>query len=128
MDVLLRRFPTLAVNVINNLDDQSLVQFKDTNRENYEFMDKERFYWIRILKKYSEYFETNKESWTESISKIQAGFVKKLAMATLNFFKTVPRDLEDFIEIHYQIYFFPKKDQLTPLLIAAYEGDLNFFQ
>ena len=122
MDVLLRRFPTLAVNVINNLDDQSLVKFKDANRENYEFMDKERFYWIRILKKYSEYFETNKESWTESISKIQAGFVKKLATATLNFFKTVPRDLEDFIEIHYQIYFFPKKDQLTPLLIAAYEG------
>ena len=128
MDFIVRRFPTLVVNIINNLDDQSLVKFKDANRENYEFMDQERFYWIRILRKYSEYFETNKESWKMSISKIQAGFVKKLAMATLNFFKTVPRDLEDFIEIHYQIYFFPKKDQLTPLLIAAYDGDLNFFQ
>ena len=77
--------------------------------------------------KISKYFETNKESWMTSISKIQARFVKKLAMATLNFFKTVPRDLEDVIEIHHKIYFFPRKDQLTPLLIAAYDGDLNFF-
>ena len=128
MDIIVRRFPTLAVNIINNLDDKSLVKFKDINRENHEFMDQERFYWIRILRKYSKYFETNKESWMMSISKIQARFVKKLAMATLNFFKTVSRDLEDVIEIHHKIYFFPRKDQLTPLLIAAYNGDLSFFQ
>ena len=88
MDVIQKRFPTLAVNIFNNLDGQSLVNFKDTNKENYEFMDQERFYWIRILKKYNDYFETSKESWKKSTSKIQARFVKKLAMATLNFFKT----------------------------------------
>ena len=84
MDVIQKRFPTLAVNIFNNLDGQSLVNFKDTNKENYEFMDQERFYWIRQLKKYSEYFETSKESWKISISKIQARFVKNLAVATLN--------------------------------------------
>ena len=52
MDFIVKRFPTLAVNIFNNLDDQSLVNFKDANRENYVFMDQERFYWIRILKKY----------------------------------------------------------------------------
>ena len=61
MDFIVRRFPTLAVNIINNLDDKSLVKFKDANRENNAFMDQERFYWIRILKKNSEYFETSKD-------------------------------------------------------------------
>ena len=51
MDFIVRRFPILAENIINNLDDKSLVKFKDANRENHEFMDQERFYWIRILRK-----------------------------------------------------------------------------
>ena len=121
MDVIVKRFPILAMNISNNLDDQSLVIFKNANRENYEFMDQERFYWIRILRKYNEYFETSKESWKMSISKIKAGFVKKLAMATMNFFKTASVDFR-------KGHFHPKKDRLTPLHIAAYDGDLNFFQ
>ena len=55
------KVPHLAVNIFNNIDDQSLVNFKDANRENNAFMDQERFYWIRILKKNSEYFETSKD-------------------------------------------------------------------
>ena len=86
MDFIVKRFPTLAVNISKNLDDQSLVNFKDANRENYVFMDQERFYWIRILKRYSEHFETSKKSWNISISKTSAGFVKKLAMAVLTYF------------------------------------------
>ena len=120
MDVIQKRFPTLAVNIFNNLDGQSLVNFKDTNKENYEFMDQERFYWIRILKKYNDYFETSKESWKMSTSKIQARFVKKLAMATLNFFKTASVFMIDS--------FSPTINQLTPLQIAAYDGDVDFFR
>ena len=85
MDIIVRRFPTLAVNIFNNLDDQSLVKFKKTDRESFEFINQERFYWIRILIKYNELFETGKESWNISISKTPAGFVKKLAMAVLTY-------------------------------------------
>ena len=63
MDVIQKRFPTLAVNILNNLDDKSLVKYKESNKENCEFLVQERFYWIRILKKYNRYFETSKESW-----------------------------------------------------------------
>ena len=83
-------------------------------------MDQERFYWIRILKKYSECFETSKESWKMSTSKIQARFVKKLALATLNFFETA--------SLFFKNVFSPMTKQLTPLLIAAYDGDLDFFR
>ena len=104
MDVIQKRFPTLAVNILNILDDQSLLKYKESNRENCEFLGQERFYWIRILKKYNEYFETSKESWKMSISKIKAGFVKKLAMATMNFFKTASVDFR-------KGHFHPKKDR-----------------
>ena len=125
MDTIAKRFPHLAVNISNNLDDQSLVKFKEANRENSEFMIQNPFYWIRILKKYNDYFETSNESWKKSISNTPIEFVRKLAMAALNFFKTASEDIEDFIEVH----FHPRnKEPLTPLHIAAYDGDLNFFQ
>ena len=120
MDIIVRRFPILAVNIFNNLDDQTLVKFKEADRESFEFIIQERFYWIRILKKYNDYFETSKESWKKSTSKIQARFVKKLAMATLNFFKTASIFMIDS--------FSPTINQLTPLQIAAYDGDVDFFR
>jgi hypothetical protein len=128
MDVIQIRFPTLAVKILDNLDDQSLLKYKKSNRNNWEFLGQERFYWIRILKKYrkkyNEYFETCKESWRKAISKTSTGIVKKLAMAVFTFFKTASNR---FLKIH----FCPKEDKfspLTPVLIAAYDGDLNLFQ
>ena len=121
MDVIQKRFPTLAVNILNILDDQSLLKYKESNRENCEFLGQERFYWIRILKKYNEYFETSKETWKKAIYKSPCRIVKKLAMADVTFIK---KDLDYFMQFHFYI----KKDQLTPLLIAAYDGDLMFFQ
>ena len=118
MDIIVRRFPTLAVNILNNLDDQSLVKFKEADRKSFEFIIQERFYWIRILKKYHELFETSKESWNISISKTPTGFVKKLAMAVLTYCNVELK--EDF--------FLPEDGQLIPLIIAAFDGDVNFFQ
>ena len=121
MDVITQRIPTLAVNILKNLDNQSLVKFKDASRDNCEFIIQERFYWIRILKEYNEYFESSKKSWKMAISKTPSEFVKKLAMAAMTFFKTISKK---FFEIH----FHPEKDQITPLLIAAYNGGISFFQ
>ena len=119
MDIIVRRFPTLAVNIFNNLDDQSLVKFKKADRESFEFINQERFYWIRILIKYNELFETGKESWNISISKTPAGFVKKLAMAVLTYFN------DDQLKEEFDL---PENEQLTPLIIAAHDGDVNFFR
>ena len=127
MDVIQIRFPTLAVKILNNVDDQSLLKYKESDKDNCEFLRQERFYWMRILKKYrkkyNEYFETCNESWRKAISKTPTGFVKKLAMAVFNFFKSVSNH---FLKIH----FCPKEDKfspLTPVLIAAYDGDINLF-
>ena len=124
MDVIQIRFPTLAVKILNNLDDQSLMKYKESNRDNCKFLGQERFYWIRVLKKFNKYFETSRETWRKAISQTSAGIVKKLAIAVFTFFKT---EFKSFIEIHFSL----KGDQsplFTPVLIAAYDGDLNFFQ
>ena len=121
MDVIQKRFPTLAVNILNNLDDKSLLKYKESNKENCEFLVQERFYWIRILKNYNIYFETNKESWKKAISKTPCGIVKKLATVVITFIK---KDSYYFYTPHFSM----KKEQLTPLLIAVYDGDLTFFQ
>ena len=128
MDIIVKRFPVLAVNISKNLDNQSLVKFKESNRENVEFMIQNRSYWIRILKKYNVYFETSKESWKKSISNTPTEFIRQLAMAALHFFKTASEDVEDLIEVT----FHPWNDgrfyqELTPLHIAAYDGDIDFF-
>ena len=89
MDVIQIRFPTLAVKILNNVDDQSLLKYKESDKDNCEFLRQERFYWMRILKKYrkkyNEYFEACNESWRKAISKTPTGFVKKLAMAVFIF-------------------------------------------
>ena len=121
MDIVIQRFPTLAVNILKNLDNQSLVKFKEASKDNCEFIIQERFYWIVILKEYNVYFETSKKSWKMAISKTPAKFLKKLAMAVVTFFKTMSKK---FFEIH----FHPEKDQISPLLIAAYDGEISFFQ
>ena len=87
MDVIQKRFPTLAVNILNKVCDKSLLTYKESNKENCEFLVQERFYWIRILKNYNIYFETNKESWKKAISKTPCGIVKKLATAVITFIK-----------------------------------------
>ena len=46
--------------ILNNVDDRSLinfVNFKETSRDNDEMVKSERFYWIRIVKKYSGNFQ-----------------------------------------------------------------------
>ena len=52
-----RRFPFAGKLILNNLENQSLARSKETNRGINKFLENERFYWIRILKKYSKNFK-----------------------------------------------------------------------
>ena len=119
METIQLRFPTLAKNILNNLEDQSLLKYQESSKDNYDFLKSEKFYWMRIIKKYNKYFETCNESWKKAILKTNAEFLKKLAMALFNFIKL---ESDDLIKTHFQ------EDALTPVLIAAYDGDVCFFE
>ena len=69
MDVFCKRFPHVIKTVLKNLDNKSLSRTKRASKEICEFLDNERFYWVRIINKYSDNFEGFEESWKEDIYK-----------------------------------------------------------
>ena len=115
MENLHNRFPTLIPMVLENVDDESLVIFKETNREINYFLDKERFYWIRILRRYNNNFVDFWSSWKMVVKNNSVEKVREIAMAVEEFFR-VPRDV-------------PRNSrQWAPLHIAAESGNLSIFK
>ena len=86
MENLRIRFPTLITMVLENVDDKSLVTFKETSREMHDFLDKERFYWIRILRRYNGCFVEFWNSWKMVIEKNSVEMVREIAMVVEPFF------------------------------------------
>ena len=124
MDRIQQRFPTLAENILNNLEDKNLLKYKDSSKCNYHFLKNEKFYWVRILKKYHKYFEANEKSWKKAIYKTPTEVVQNLALAVVNFFNT---ESEEFIKDNFCLNE-EQLPQLTPSIIAAYDGDLKLFE
>ena len=104
-----RTFPLISKIILNNVDDKSLTNFRRASRENSNFLDNERFYWIRNIKKYSETFKEFQESWNKVIKKTPVGFLKNLAIDVHSFFKGVSTRLTQ---------------QWHPLFIGAERGSL----
>ena len=52
METVCKRFPHLAERIFDQLDDQSLANCKEISGEVLEYLENERFFWIRIIKKY----------------------------------------------------------------------------
>ena len=111
MDKICIRFPSLIQRILSNLDNQSLIRFKEASRKMDHFLNNERSYLIRIIKMYYENFEGHEESWKEAIKKTPFDIVKQLVDAVQQFFKT-----------------YPYKDiRLAPLHVVAEKGSLKLF-
>ena len=111
MEIICKRFPLVTRLVIKDLDDQSLTKFKKSSREIAEYLDNERFYWMKMIKRYSKGFEEHEHSWREVINGLPAMIIKELAIATQQFF-----------EIH------PSFNEMAPLHIGVEKGSLQLCQ
>ena len=114
MEGLCKKFPLLGKLVFENLDDESLVKFKESSREINNHLQNERYYWIRIIKKHGQYFEKFADSWKKIINKTPVETVKELALTVEGYF-----NFSDFNE---------NGNQLHPLHVAAERGHLNLCQ
>ena len=120
MENLRDRFPSLIPMILDNVDDESLVNFKESNRGMNDFIKKERFYWIRILKKYKDNFVEFSKSWKMVIERNPVVIVREIAVVVEEFFNFqipvgncgVPRNTR----------------QWAPLHVAAESGNLSLFQ
>ena len=90
MENLCKRFPHLAAQVFDQVDDQSLNNCKEINRGVLEHLDNERFFWIKIIKKYEQKLKDFPRLWKPVIDKTPVETVKQIAIAVSRFFQ-LPR-------------------------------------
>ena len=86
MEELSNRFPHLASNILNEINDDSLLNCKESSREMNSFIVSEKFFWIRIIRNYKGNLVEFKESWKKTINKSSVDFVMELSQATYRFF------------------------------------------
>ena len=114
IDIVLSRFPCIAQDIFKELDNKSLIKCRKLNVPVQNFIDNEKFIWIRRMQKYSGSMEEFYEQWKLVIRKTPVEVVKKLSKTVLKFFA------DNISRI---------KRQYAPLHIAASEGllDLSIF-
>ena len=122
MESLFQRFPHIIDMVLDKLDDKNLVNYKAASREMSEFLLKERFYWIRIIKRYSAYFGSFQNSWRQVINKTPVEIIKQLAVEVQEVFARCSDIFTEFPVISSQIVFIR---DIAPLHIAAEQGNLK---
>ena len=63
MDELLSRFPDIAEDIFESLDDEKLVQCKEASRSLMSFIDEDTKFWKRIIRKYLDNQYKPDKSW-----------------------------------------------------------------
>ena len=107
------RFPHLASNIFDQLDNQSLVNCKEASRKLDNFFGNEKFFWLRIIHKFRGNFVEFKATWNKTLKKSPAILVKELSLATHNFFEKRSSRIAR---------------QWHPLLIPADQGLLQLYE
>ena len=109
MEVFCNRFPLVATNLLSLLDNTSLLNCKESNRELNNFIKNEKLVWLRIIRLYKGNIIGFEDSWKKTIEKNSVDNIKQLALATQIFFKHERRCL----------------NQWHPLFITAAEGSIE---
>ena len=85
MENCIKRFPIVGVMIFKNLDNKSLTKSKEANPKIAEFLENERYYWIRKITTYNRKFKGFEESWKEVINKTKIDVIKQLFVAAEHF-------------------------------------------
>ena len=78
MDELCQRFSLMVQKIMNHVDNETLINFKEAGRNNATFLEKERFYWIRIVQRYNCLYGELQEVWRKVVRKTPVEIIKEL--------------------------------------------------
>jgi hypothetical protein len=106
-----QRFPVIAQKILNHVDNETLINFKEARRNNAAFLGKERFYWIRIIQRYNCLTGIHQDDWKRVISNTPVETIKELAVAVYQVFQALSKNIESLT--------------LHPLIIGAIRGSLK---
>lgn len=123
---LFKRFPHIGESILNKLDNQSLINCKEASQELSEFLEKESFFWIRILTNYSKHYDTFLDFWKMAVNRTSIEIVRHLAVATKTSF-TSQETLICNLSTNYQITKLTKL-MWSPIHVAAVFGNLKLIE
>ena len=72
MEDLGQRHPILIKIMTSSIDDKTLVTLKKASRGLYEFLEEERFYWLRVIQSYykTNIYQRKYKSWKKLVDKL----------------------------------------------------------
>ena len=85
IEIMSQRFPLVIKNMMNYIDDNSLVTFKKAGRNNRNYLLFSRFYWIRIIQSNNRLFGNFQEEWRKVVIRTPVGIVRELALTLHEF-------------------------------------------
>ena len=109
MEDFCRRFPDVTELILNNLEIQTLARSIEASRKIFD-ISKNKFFWIRKIKKCNRNNEDFEESWKPIIEKLSDNVMKQFAISIQNFNN------------------FPFSKDLALLSIAAETGNWDIFK
>ena len=85
MEEICQRFPFVTQKVLNHIDNNTLENFIEAGRNIAGFLGKERFYWIRLIKRYNCLIGEHQAVWNKVVSKTPVETIKEFAVAVHQF-------------------------------------------
>ena len=104
MEDLCQRIPHVCAKIFGLVGDQTLIKCKDASKIFYNFIDNERFFWIRMIKAHEERLQ---DSWKIVVVKTPLEIVKEFAVS-----------VQQFVRANYS----RREELYSPLYIAAGVG------
>ena len=114
MEGLIKRIPNVGKMILEELDYHTLSNFRKTSRKISQSLEKERFFWIRVIRKFNEVYKKeylDLEAWKLVLDRTPVEIVKQWATYVNKLFSS---NLLEF-----GVY------QWSPLHVAAKEGNLE---
>ena len=110
IDIMITRFPHVVTDIFKELDDKTMTTCRNVSRLCCDYIDSEKFLWVRMIQRYRKNLEISYPHWNKVLTNTTFEIVKEFSVVTQQFFKDdVSRN--DF--------------QWSPLQIVSEQGNLE---
>ena len=119
LEDIFQRFPLVCKQICNELDDESLINLKEASRNNDEFLEEERFFWVRRIGAFHGLMGDLQEVWKTIVLRTPVEIVKELVLTVQLFCQLMKRYYENEtlsafnfvqrLQRHYHPYFVCRK-------------------
>ena len=86
MESIFSKIPDLGEKIFKELDNQSLVKCKEVQRSWYNFINEEKFQWLRMIQNYIGDNNEFKTAWRKVLKKAPVDFVTYVAISTQQYY------------------------------------------